>query len=272
MAAISSRPARAFLRWAGSKRQILPLIEDHFTRGSFDRYIEPFAGSACLFFSLAPKKAILGDINAELMLTYRTIKKSPTEVLTQLKGRRRSKAAFLRMRSTDPRSLAASSRAARFIYLNRFCFNGLYRTNQRGQFNVPFGASNTGALPKRAPLLACSAALRKVRLITGDFEKVLSHAKRGDFVYMDPPYAVDTRRVFNEYDSKNFSSKDVKRVRRGMERLDRKGVKFVVSYADSPEAELLRKGFNSTIVSVRRNIAGFTSKRKNAAEILIWNT
>jgi len=89
---------------------------------------------------------------------------------------------------------------------------------------------------------------------------------------MDPPYAVDTRRVFNEYDSTNFSPKDVNRVRRGMERLDRLGAKFVVSYADSPEAEVLRKGFESTIVSVRRNIAGFTSRRKKADEILIWNT
>jgi DNA adenine methylase len=271
MTAISSRPARAFLRWAGSKRQLLPLIEDLFVRGSFDRYIEPFAGSACLFFSIAPKSAILGDINKELMLTYRTVKKAPKAVLGELKGRRRSKRAFLRMRSTDPRTLTTGARAARFIYLNRFCFNGLYRTNLNGQFNVPFGASNTGALPDRETLLACSKALRKVSLVTGDFEKVLRQAKRGDFVYMDPPYAVDTRRVFNEYDPTTFSSKDVKRVRRGMERLNRRGVKFVVSYAESPEAELLRSGFHSTVVSVRRNIAGFTSRRKNANEILIWN-
>lgn len=272
MTATPPRPARAFLRWAGSKRQILPLIEAHFVRGSFERYIEPFAGSACLFFSIAPKRAILGDINAELMLMYRSVKKSPTEVLQELKGRRRSKREFLRMRSTDPCTLVPATRAARFIYLNRFCFNGLYRTNQSGRFNVPFGASNTGALPNRDTLLACSKALRKARLITGDFESVLRHAKRGDFVYMDPPYAVDTRRVFNEYDSTNFSSKDVKRVRRSMEQLDRSGVKFVVSYADSPEAEILRKHFDSALVSVRRNIAGFTSRRKKAAEILIWNT
>jgi DNA adenine methylase len=251
---------------------MLPLIEAHFACGSFERYLEPFAGSAYLFFSIAPKRAILGDINAELMLTYRAVKKSPTEVLQELKGRRRSKRAFLRMRAIDPRTLTASARAARFIYLNRFCFNGLYRTNQSGQFNVPFGASNTGTLPGQAALFACSNALRRVRLITGDFERVLRHAKRGDFVYMDPPYAVDTRRVFNEYDSTNFSTKDVKRVRRGMERLDRLGVKFVVSYADSPEAESLRRGFDSTTVSVRRNIAGFTSRRKKADEILIWNT
>ena len=271
MTAMSSAAPKAFLRWAGSKRQVLPLIEDHFRSGSFERYIEPFAGSACLFFSIAPKQAILGDINGELMLMYRTIKKAPTEVLAELKGRRRSRAEFLRMRSIEPRSLVASSRAARFIYLNRFCFNGLYRTNQRGQFNVPFGATKTGTLPKRSALLACSKALQRVRLITGDFEKVLRHAKRGDFIYMDPPYAVGSRRVFNEYDSRNFSSKEVKRVRRGMERLDRRGVKFVVTYADSPEAELLRKGFSSSTISVRRNIAGFASRRRYANEVLIWN-
>jgi DNA adenine methylase len=175
------------------------------------------------------------------------------------------------MRSLRPSALTQPERAARFIYLNRFCFNGLYRTNQQGEFNVPYGASKTGKLPSFATLSAYSQTLRRVTLLAGDFEVALRHARRGDFVYMDPPYAVNTRRVFNEYDSSGFSSKDVKRVRRVMERLARKGVSFVVSYADSPEAAMLRQGFAFKCVSVRRNIAGFTSQRKYSREILIWN-
>jgi DNA adenine methylase len=271
MEVLSAHPARTFLRWAGSKRQLLPLIQKHFAAVEPERYIEPFAGSACLFFSLAPSSAVLSDINAELMLTYRAVRKIPKEVSAELKGRRRSKREFLHMRSIDPRSLGPAARAARFIYLNRFCFNGLYRTNQRGVFNVPFGASHTGRLPSPDALLACSRALRRVKLITGDFEKAIRHARPGDFVYMDPPYAVSTRRVFNEYHRTSFSSKDVNRVRRAMERLDRQGVRFVVSYADSPEADILRRGFASTVVSVRRNIAGFTSRRKSSNEVMIWN-
>jgi DNA adenine methylase len=266
----SEKAASAFLRWAGSKRQLLPTLKQYFPADA-TRYIEPFAGSACLFFSLNPRKAILADINVELVATYRAVRRSPDDVALELKGLRRSKREYLRMRSLRPSHLTPPERAARFIYLNRFCFNGLYRTNRKGEFNVPYGASGTGRLPDAETLRACSQALRRVTLLTGDFEAALQHAQPGDFVYMDPPYAVNTRRVFNEYDRASFSSEDVVRVRREMERLKRKGVSFVVSYAESPEAEMLRKGFNFETVRVRRNIAGFTSERKYSTEILIWN-
>ncbi len=262
--------ASAFLRWAGSKRQLLPTLTKRFPARAI-RYIEPFAGSACLFFSLSPRKAILSDINAELMATYRAVRTSADAVAVELQGLRRSKCEYLRMRSLQPSQLTPTERAARFIYLNRYCFNGLYRTNQKGEFNVPYGASGTGQLPDAETLRVCSQALRHVTLLTGDFEVALERAQRGDFVYMDPPYAVSTRRVFHEYDCKSFSSPDVVRVRRCMEQMARKGVSFVVSYAESPEAKMLRKGFSFETARVRRNIAGFTSERKYSTEILIWN-
>lgn len=267
----TNKTSAAFLRWAGSKRQLLPTIV-RYIPPDVSRYIEPFAGSACLFFFLAPKSAILADINNELIATYRAVRKWPNEVASQLKGRRRSRREYLEMRSLDPRRLTPVKRAARFIYLNRFCFNGLYRTNQQGEFNVPYGASGTGRLPNAETLKACSMALRRVTLLNGDFERALLRAEPRDFVYMDPPYAVNTRRVFNEYHRRSFSPEDVVRLRHSMERLANKNVRFVVSYAESPEAEMLRKGFNFEIVSVRRNIAGFTSERKYSREILIWNT
>ena len=261
----------ALLRWAGSKRQLLPTIWQH-VPPEVTRYIEPFAGSACLFFSILPRKAILADINAELIATYRAVRESPDDVSAQLQGLRRSKREYLRMRALRPNCLTPAKRAARFIYLNRFCFNGLYRTNRNGEFNVPYGASGTGQLPDATTLRACSQALRPVTLLNEDFEAVLQRARREDFVYMDPPYAVNTRRVFNEYHSRGFSPEDVVRVRHCMERLARNGVSFVVSYAESPEAEMLREGFEFEVVNVRRNIAGFASERKLSAEILIWNS
>src|SRR5438046_2135596 len=149
---------KSFLRWAGSKRQLLPRIIPLIGSG-YDRYVEPFAGSACLFFGLLPKRALLGDINQELMFTYRQVQRQATEVGRQLARMRKCKAAYLRLRSTDPAALGAATRAARFIFLNRCCFNGLYRTNQRGQFNVPYGGLKSGQIPTTTVLKQCAKAL-----------------------------------------------------------------------------------------------------------------
>lgn len=259
-----------FLRWAGSKRQLLQRIRQHVPADAA-RYIEPFAGSARLFFHLLPHHAILSDINFELIKVYRAVRRSPEAVGSLLHDLRRSKREYLRLRSLRPGCMTSSERAARFIYLNRFCFNGLYRTNRKGEFNVPYGASGTGRLPDTDMLRACSRALRRTTLIAADFEEVLRQVRRGDFVYMDPPYAVNSRRVFNEYHHRSFSFEDVSRIRRVMERLDRKKVSFLVSYAESAEGKMLSKGFAFEMVTVRRNIAGFTNDRKYSREILIWN-
>src|SRR5438105_4236280 len=126
----------SFLRWAGSKRQLLPILTD-LIGNDFSRYVEPFAGSACVFFDLMPDKALLGDINSELIRTYIEVKYRVTDVIEQLSEWRKSKKHYLELRLIDPGSLSRSARAARFIYLNRCCFNGLYRTNRQARFNVP---------------------------------------------------------------------------------------------------------------------------------------
>jgi DNA adenine methylase len=259
-----------FLRWAGSKRQLVPVLKTYW-KSSHERYLEPFAGSACLFFSLSPERAILGDLNADLISTYREVKYRHHGILSRLLKLRRSKWLYSKLRATDPAKLGASARAARFIYLNRYCFNGLYRTNLQGEFNVPYGGAGTGTLPSPDHLRDCANRLRRTRLVSGDFEKVLKHAKRGDFVYIDPPFAIRSRRVFNEYDPATFGVDDIKRLRVWMERLARRRIAFVVSYAESEEADVLRKGFDSQAVSVRRNIAGFVAHRSASKEILISN-
>jgi DNA adenine methylase len=236
------------------------------------RYVEPFAGSACLFFALNPPKAILGDLNPELISTYIELKYRLDAVLKELRAIPPwSQREYARLRALEPTDLEPHVRAARFIYLNRFCFNGIYRTNLRGQFNVPYSGDRCGAVPEDEVFTRCSRRLRGARFVCGDFEKVLMQAERGDFVYMDPPYAVRARRVFREYDPSTFSIDRITRLRSWMERLDNKGISFVVSYAESDEADLLKKGFSYETLSVRRNVAGFAAHRVVTKEVLISN-
>jgi DNA adenine methylase len=260
-----------FLRWAGSKRRLLPILRSFWTK-KHKRYVEPFAGSACLFFELKPPKAILGDLNPELIATYIEVKYRMEAVLEELRSiPTSSKTEYLRLRGLDTSTLTPQARAARFIYLNRFCFNGIYRTNLAGQFNVPFSGDRCGAMPDDSVFHQCSARLRSTRFINGDFESVLRHAQQGDLVYMDPPYAVRARRVFREYDPSAFSHTDIVRLRSWMEKLNASGINFVVSYAESDEADVLKRNFSYETVSVRRNVAGFAAHRSQANEVLISN-
>lgn len=260
-----------FLRWAGSKRKLLPKLKG-FWKKDHKRYVEPFAGSACLFFALNPPKAILGDLNAELISTYLELKYRTDAVLKELRALPPwSKREYKRLRSLDPLNLGRHMRAARFIYHNRFCFNGIYRTNLAGQFNVPYSGDRCGAMPQDDIFRKCSRRLNGTRFVKGDFAKILQHAKKGDLVYMDPPYAVRARRVFREYDPGTFTLDDIVRLRKWMIALNRKKIDFVVSYAESDEAEILAKGFSFETVAVRRNVAGFAAKRVMTNEVLISN-
>lgn len=162
--------------------------------------MEPFAGSASLFFKVQPDKALLGDINESLIQTFEQVKSNVSAVFDSLQSFGQGRDEYLKIRQVDPESLDPALRAARFIYLNRFCFNGLYRTNRAGTFNVPYGGEKSGSLPTIDMLTKCSALLRNADLIAGDYETTLNQCGRGDFIYMDPPYRVDARRTFNEYD------------------------------------------------------------------------
>jgi DNA adenine methylase len=260
-----------FLRWAGSKRRLLPALQTFWTK-KHTRYVEPFAGSACLFFALKPPKAILGDLNPELIATYIEVKYRIGAVLKELKRLKpEDKEEYIRLRSLDTSKMKPHARAARFIYLNRYCFNGIYRTNLLGQFNVPYSGVRCGSVPADDVFATCSRRLKTARFVRGDFERVLQQAQKGDLVYMDPPFAVRARRVFRQYDPSTFTHEDITRLRSWMERLNAKRINFVVSYAESDEADVLRKNFSYETVSVRRNIAGFTGSRILTNELLISN-
>ena len=268
---LENNQPRSFLRWAGSKKQILPVLQTHWNP-TFTRYVEPFAGSACLFFRIQPNRALLGDINKDLISTYVEVKYRVTQVIEELSNLEKGRDNYLRLRGIDVSELSRSEKAARFIYLNRFCFNGLYRTNLKGQFNVPYGGERSGGIPTEGALQACSRMLARANLIAGGFEKVLEKVESGDFVYLDPPYSVEAKRVFKEYNAAVFGETDLYSLRRWLESLANRNIKFLVSYAESDEANVLREGFHSKVISVRRNIAGFSTSRQRSNEILISST
>jgi len=238
---------------------------------SYNRYVEPFAGSACLFFALKPSKACLSDINEELILTYIAVRDHPKEVFEVLSSIPLGKKSYYRLRRMNTGSLSCEEHAARFIFLNRFCFNGLYRTNLRGQFNVPYSPAKTGSLPSLATLEQASTVLSCAEIVCSDFEVVLDETSAADFVYLDPPYAQVTARSFREYAPNSFALDDIPRLSDAIARLDERGVSFVLSYASCPEALEAFSGWPMETHRVQRNIAGFRRHRRIAEELLIYN-
>lgn len=261
---------KSFIRWAGSKKQSVDELSSYWST-NFTRYVEPFAGSACLFFKLQPKHAILGDLNKDLINVYNSIKISAARVHKYYSTIPNTSENYYIQRAIRPEDLNRFDRAGRFVYLNRYCFNGLYRTNLKGQFNVPYGGLKSGSLPSYEELLSYRRVLKNANCISGDFSIILDKVKKGDFVYIDPPYSVKNKRVFKEYDSSIFSEADLHRLRLYLDDFDRRGITFLVSYSDDVEANILADGFNKAFTSVRRNIAGFSGHRKRDSEVLISN-
>jgi DNA adenine methylase len=241
-----------------------------FWSSNHERYVEPFAGSACLFFALAPKAAVLGDSNKELMDTYRVVRDEPERLYKRLCRIRRDLATYRRWREIKPECLDRETRALRFLYLNRNCFNGIYRTNLKGEFNVPMG-TRMGKYFSKDDLLACSQLLQRTTLLAGDFLKTLGQVRSGDFVYIDPPFAVKSRRVFKEYGKKSFDTSDIPRLSDSLAAIVRQNADFLVSYADCSEARALARKWYSVRLPIKRHVAGFADDRKRAYEWLISN-
>jgi len=259
-----------FLRWAGSKRQHINFLKS-FWSNNYRRYVEPFAGSAALFFAISPKKALLADLNEELIEMYGTIRDHPTRVHRILSSMPKGRRQYYRIRNCNPAELTRIRRAARFLYLNRFCFNGLYRTNRRGQFNVPYGAHKAGPIPSLSQLRSCAAMLKRTQLISEDFRNTLSLITKGDFVYLDPPYAVAKRRVFTEYGAKIFTVYDLEELEEHLREIDRRGGYFVLSYADCSEARRVFQNWTTRRIQTRRSVAGFLGARRKQYEICATN-
>lgn len=264
------RPLSPLVRWAGSKRQLLPSLVSA-APANFGRYIEPFSGSACLFFALRPTRGILGDINAELLQTYAAVREYPGLVAELLKELPRSERRYYEIRSMNPSTLGPIVRAVRFLYLNRYCFNAVYRTNRRGEFNVPFG-TRTGGFPTITEFHEIARALSRAELRIGDFQECLKDVQKGDFVYLDPPYATSCSRWRGEYGPNPFSEHDLRRLSTTLSHIDSVGGRFLLSYVACPEVATLGREWYQRELQVRRHVAGFARHRGEVTELLISNS
>lgn len=263
--------AKPLIRWAGSKRRLVPLLKNHWP-GNNTRYIEPFAGSAQLFFCLEPNAAVIGDINPDLINMYRIVKSKPEQLHTSLSLWKNAVDVYYQVRQLDPSTLDDVVRAARFMYLNRYCFNGLYRTNQSGRFNVPYGGEKTGSLPSIEVLREAAYLLQKATLLHCDFDDTLRLARQGDFVYIDPPFTLTEKRAFIEYAPTLFGANELRRLKKSIDRLDSIGVTFLLSYASCEEGNYLAGGYSVYKTTIRRNIAGFAERRRLTEELIITNS
>ncbi|MFH1374254.1 MAG: Dam family site-specific DNA-(adenine-N6)-methyltransferase [bacterium] len=262
-------PLPPFLKWAGGKRW---LVENHLELLNihFERYIEPFLGSGAVFFRLAPKSAILSDSNAQLIDTYRAIGDDWKKVLRLLRNHHRShtKEYYYKIRAQKPRSSAGG--AARFIYLNRTCWNGLYRVNLRGQFNVPIG-TKTNVILSTDDFEKCASLLANAKLYSQDFETILGKAKTGDFVFVDPPYTVrHNDNAFIKYNESLFSWEDQIRLRNCVRSALDRGAKLIITNACNKCIQELYYGIGEHITLSRASvISGKSSARGKYDEMVI---
>lgn len=265
-------PAKPFLKWAGGKSSLLGHLTE-FVPQNYDRYCEAFLGGAAFFFHLSPRKAILSDANAELIHCYRVVQKNPRDLIEALVSYENKESEFYRVRAQNPKTLGAVNRAARFIYLNKTCFNGLYRVNKAGRFNTPYGKNPTARFVDGENLLAVSTVLQNVELLHADFFDVTeSHVKKNDFIYFDPPYLpVSEFSDFKRYTSTQFGEADHIRLAHAFRKLDKMGCYVLLSNSYHPVVKELYKGFSQETVTAPRFINCRGGRRGHVRELLIRN-
>lgn len=267
---------RPFLKWAGGKRQLIKQLHPYIPR-EFNKYIEPFVGGGAMFFYLIPDKAFLMDINPDLINTYQAIKSDVHELVKSLKKHENDEAYFYKIRDAERdmgefRSWSSVEKASRIIYMNHACFNGLYRVNSQGFFNVAFGAYEDPLICDERNLLAVHDALKDVDLRVASFETCLEIASRDDFVYLDPPYVpVSETANFTSYTKDNFTREDQKRLLDVVRELDRRGCKVMISNSYSKFVVDLFDGYHIKTIMANRAINRDGSKRGKIKELVIMN-
>ena len=279
---VLERPFRfknpAFLKWAGGKTQLLSQYSDLYPE-KFGRYFEPFLGSGAMFFRIkqrfGPEKCFLSDINADLINTFRTVKEEPEELIRILKRHKASRNSgeyFNRQRKKFNSLDSGTEKAALFIYLNKTCFNGLYRVNSKGEFNVPFGKYPKPAILQEDRIRKASDFLKSAELSSEKFSDSVRKAREGDFVYFDPPYfPVSRTSSFTSYQKGNFLEKEQKELARTFRKLHGKGCLVMLSNSDSRFIHELYEGFRITTVRARRAINCVGTKRGKVNEIVVTN-
>ncbi|HEY0710906.1 MAG TPA: DNA adenine methylase [Polyangia bacterium] len=282
----SARPsevrARPFLKWAGGKQQLLPAFASLYPAADKSAgYHEPFLGSGAVFFDVrsrfARRRCTLSDGNAELIATFTAVRDDVEGVIGALLKHRAQHGPehFYAVRAIEPDQVAHMSvveRGARFIYLNKTCFNGLHRVNSRGHFNVPMGRYTNPAIVDPEVLRAASAALRGVRLSAGPFSSVLTRARRGDVVYFDPPYVpLTSTAYFTSYTAGAFGEAEQRALAAVYRKLHDRGCRVMLSNSDTPLVHELYADFDRHRVMARRNINSKGDRRGHVAELVVCN-
>lgn len=269
---------KPFLKWVGGKRQLLPVLTQHLPPG-FHTYYEPFVGAGALMLELQPRKVVINDLNQELISCYRVIQKQPEQLIAALAGHHNSPEYFYEIRGLDrDRELFARldevQRASRMIFLNKTCYNGLYRVNRKGEFNAPFGRYRNPCILDEQGIRAVHHYLnaRPVRILNTDFEQAVSGARAGDFVYFDPPYdPVSASASFTAYQGGGFGRPEQRRLARVVHDLTRRGCRVMLSNSATDFIRSLYKDLRVQRVSATRRINSVATRRGEIDELLVMN-
>ena len=277
---ISEKP-KPFVKWVGGKRQLLAQFRrlNLYPPEKFNpvtgRYFEPFVGGGAVFFDLLPEEGFLSDLNKELVITYNVIKSDVSGLIKSLKKHKTDKDYFLKIRAQDPNKLSDISIASRFIFLNRTCFNGMYRVNSKGGFNVPYGKYTNPLICDEDNLRKVSRALKNVDIKHQDYKEILKKAKKGDFIYFDPPYyPVSKTSSFTSYTAEAFLDKEQTELRDTFLELNKRGCFVMLSNSDTPFINKIYSGFKGiriTKVEAGRAINSKGSGRGKITEVLVTN-
>jgi DNA adenine methylase len=270
-----------FIKWAGGKRQLLVEL-DRRLPPSWNMYYEPFVGGGALLVNLDNhhriSRAVISDLNSELVNLYRVVQKNPGALIAALSDETfRNDEASYKIKKEHFNALIGDpeheiERAALLIYLNKHGFNGLWRVNSRGKFNVPFGSHKKLSLPTGASILKFTALLRKVTILNADFEAAVKPARRGDFIYFDPPYQPLSKTAsFTDYNSRGFRFEDQKRLARVFKKLSKKGIHLMLSNSKVPAIEKLYEEFFIETVEAKRFINCNGERRSGIQEIIVTN-
>lgn len=266
---------KPFVKWPGGKRRLLPELVSRLPN-VFERYYEPFLGGGALYFHIQPNRAYISDINPELINAYRVIQDRVEDLISVLPTFKNTEEDFYNVRELDRtpnfKQINSIERAARFIYLNKTCFNGLYRENSKGHFNVPFGHYDNPTILDEDNLIACHDALKGATIGCESFLHIVSYAKPGDFVYFDPPYMPDNiSSTFTSYSKDGFGMADHENLINLCEALNRNSVKWMLSNSSAPIVYKMYKNFNIETIEVQRSIGASASTRKKVEEVIVRN-
>lgn len=263
------------VKWVGGKRQLMFELLKNMPK-DYNRYFEPFIGGGALFFELQPNNAYISDMNEELINLYQVVRDNVDELITDLQKHDISKEYFMEIRNIDRteeyQNWSDIKKASRFIYLNRTCFNGMYRVNSKGEFNVPFGHYKNPRILDENNLINCSHLLQRTEIKQADFSEILKKVKKGDFVYFDPPYVpLSETSSFTSYTKDGFDIDMQFKLRDVCDELHSMGVKFLLSNSDTKLVNELYENYDTKKVFASRQINANADGRGKITEVLVRN-